>query len=164
MLLSLIYARSENRCIGRAGGLPWRLPDDFRHFKRTTMGHPIVMGRRTFEDHNTALPGRINIVLTRQPDFTFPGVTVRHTLDAALAPYRGTDAEVFIVGGADLYAQAFSRADRVYETVVHADIAGDTLLPAFDLCGFETVTLSEHPADDRHAYAFTILRHDRVKP
>lgn len=161
MILSLIYARSENRCIGRGGDLPWRLPDDFKHFKRTTMGHPIVMGRRTFEDHNTALPGRTNIVLTSRPDFAPPGVIVRRSLDEALAPYRGTDEEVFIAGGANVYAQAFPQADRVYETIVHARVEGDTYLPAFDFTGWRRALLEEHPADDRHPHAFTILRWDR---
>ena len=161
MILSLIYARSENRCIGRGGDLPWRLPDDFKHFKRTTMGHPIVMGRRTFEDHNTALPGRTNIVLTSRPDFAPKDVIVRRSLDEALAPYRDTDEEVFIAGGADVYGQAFSLADRVYETIVHAHVEGDTYLPAFDLAGWRRTLLEEHPADERHPHAFTILRWDR---
>lgn len=161
MLLSLIYARSENRVIGKDGGLPWRLPDDFKHFKQTTMGRPIVMGRRTFEDHNTALPGRTNIVLTSRP-ISVPGILTRPSLDDALAPYLGTDEEVFIAGGASLYAASFPRADRVYETIVHAAVEGDTVLPDFDLAPFRRTVLSEHPADARHAHAFTILLWDRV--
>ena len=162
MILTLIYARSENRCIGRGGDLPWRLPDDFRHFKRTTMGHPIVMGRRTFEDHNTALPGRTNIVLTGRACFAPEGVIVCRSLDDALAPYRGTDEEVFIAGGAKVYEQAFPQADRVYETVVHAVVEGDTRLPPFDFTGWRQQVLEQHPADDRHAHPFTIIRWDRV--
>ncbi|NBC10803.1 MAG: hypothetical protein GVY24_03590, partial [Planctomycetes bacterium] len=85
MPLSLIYARSENHCIGKAGRIPWRLPDDFKHFKRTTMGKPIIMGRRTYEDHESALPGRLNVVITRQPDYrAAEGVVVVDSLDAAL--------------------------------------------------------------------------------
>jgi dihydrofolate reductase len=162
MILTLIYARSENRCIGRDGDLPWRLPDDFRHFKRTTMGHPIIMGRRTFEDHNTALPGRTNIVLTSRGDFAPADVIVRRGLDDALAPYRDTDEQVFIAGGARLYAAAFPHAHRVYETVVHANVEGDTHLPPFDFTGWKDTVLEHHPADDRHTHAFTITRWDRV--
>ena len=164
MILSLIYARSENRVIGKDGGLPWRLPDDFRHFKRTTMGHPIIMGRRTFEDHNTALPGRTNIVLTSRA-LDVAGIHVRRSLDDALAPYRDTDEEVFIAGGAALFASTFPHADRVYETIVHATVEGDTRLPdlpGLDLTGWTRVVLSEHAADDRHEYPFTIYRWDRV--
>ncbi len=163
MLLSLIYARSENRVIGRDGGLPWRLPDDFRHFKRTTMGHPLVMGRRTFEDHNTALPGRTNIVLTSRDRIDVDGIVVRRSLEEALAPYRGTDEEVFIAGGAGLFGETFPLADRVYETVVHAEVEGDTRVPPFDFTGWRRTLLEEHAADDRHAHAFTITRWDRER-
>lgn len=162
MKISLIYARSENRMIGQAGGLPWRLPDDFRHFKQTTMGHPIVMGRRTFEDHQTALPGRTNIVVTRQADYpVVEGVIVRPSLSAALDPYRGTDEEVFISGGATLYTQMLPCADCVYETVVHAEVAGDTPLPPFDLSRWRATVLQAHPTDAKHPYAFTVTRYDR---
>ncbi|QDU71119.1 dihydrofolate reductase [Mucisphaera calidilacus] len=162
MILSLIYARSENHVIGRDGKLPWRLPEDFRHFKRTTLGHPIIMGRRTFEDHNAVLPGRTNIVLTRNPDFPFPGITARRTLDDALAPYRDTDEEVFIIGGAGLFAEAFPMADRVYETVVHAEVEGDVVLSAFDFSGWNHEVLMEHPVDERHEIGFTVTRRSRM--
>ena len=169
MTLALIYARSENRCIGADGGLPWRLPDDFAHFKRTTMGCPILMGRRTYEDHDNVLPGRTNVVLTRQPDFKAkPGLLVRRDLDAALAEFApGSDANpgetVFVIGGAGLFAEAFPQADRVYETIVHAEVEGDTFLPDFDFTDWHTTLLDEHPADARHPHAFTILQHDRVR-
>lgn len=161
-MLSLIYARSENGCIGRGGRLPWRLPDDFAHFKRTTMGHPIIMGRRTFEDHSNVLPGRTNIVLTRRADFGFPGVVVAPGLDEALAPYRDTDEEVFVIGGAGVFAEAFARSQRVYETLVHAVVEGDTYLPRLDLSGWDATVLAEHAADARHAYAFTITQYERA--
>ncbi|MEQ9453464.1 MAG: dihydrofolate reductase [Phycisphaeraceae bacterium] len=159
MILSLIYARSENHVIGRDGGLPWRLPEDFKHFKRTTLGHPIIMGRKTFEDHRSVLPGRTNIVLTRREDFSFPGVEVRRSLEEALAPYRDTDEEVFVIGGAGLLAEAFPHADRVYETVVHAVVDGDVVLPAFDFSGWDRQVLMEHQADERHGHAFTVLKY-----
>ncbi len=162
MQVSLIYARSENRCIGRDGGLPWRLPDEFQHFKRTTMGRPIVMGRKTFEDHQNVLPGRTNIVLSRNPLFKgIPGLVVRRSLQEVLSEYAGDAGEVFIIGGAGLFAEAFPLSQRVYETVVHADVEGDTYLPAFDVRAWRSTVLIEHGKDDRHAHAWTASRYDR---
>ncbi len=164
MPLALIYARSENRCIGRDGELPWRLPDEFKHFKRTTMGRPIIMGRRTYEDHNNLLPGRTNIVLTSRRDFEpAEGVLVRHSLDDVLCEFDDGAGELFVIGGAGLFAAAFPMAQRVYETVVHAEVDGDTFLPDFDFSGWTHTVLEEHPADERHAHAFTVRRYDRVR-
>lgn len=163
MPLSLIYARSENHCIGKAGRIPWRLPDDFKHFKRTTMGKPIIMGRRTYEDHESALPGRLNVVITRQPDYrAAEGVVVVDSLDAALdRAYQDSD-EVFVIGGSQFFAEAFPRSDRVYETIVHTTVEdGDTFIPAFDFSEWYGEKLLYHAADDRHAFAFTIYRYDR---
>jgi len=162
MKLSLIYARSRNRCIGQNGELPWRLPDEFKHFKQTTLGCPIIMGRRTYEDHNNILPGRTNIVLTTRTDFQAPeGLVVVNHLDQALAPYQNTDQEVFIIGGAKLFATGYQTADTVYETVVDAEVPGDTFLPPLDFSAWSTKTLQTHPVDSRHAYAYTVYRHDR---
>ncbi|MEM6750438.1 MAG: dihydrofolate reductase [Planctomycetota bacterium] len=164
MQLSLIYARSENRVIGAKGGIPWRLPDDFAHFKRTTMGTPILMGRRTYEDHDSALPGRLNIVITRNADYQpAEGVEVAPSLKAALELAAQENDEAFVIGGVGLFADALPRAQTVYETVVHAEVEGDAVLPDFDFAtGWATTVLAEHPVDDRHAHAFTVYRHDRV--
>ncbi|MEM1099712.1 MAG: dihydrofolate reductase [Planctomycetota bacterium] len=167
MTLALIYARSENFCIGADGGLPWRLPNEFKHFKRTTMGCPILMGRRTYEDHDNVLPGRTNVVLTRQDDFVAKeGMLIRRDLDEALAEFApGTEANpgetAFVIGGAGLFAAAFPRADRVYETVVHGEFEGDTFLEPFDFSGWNATVLEEHPADDKHSHAYTATRYDR---
>jgi dihydrofolate reductase len=160
--VSLIFARSENRCIGRDGRVPWRLPDEMEHFKRTTMGHPVVMGRRTYEDHESALPGRLNLVVTSRPALPLPADVERApTLEAALARGFEVSREVFVIGGADLLLRALPLADRVYETVVHARIEGDTFLPPLDLEGWPATLLHRHPADARHAYAWTATRYDR---
>lgn len=162
MRLALIYARSENRCIGADGRLPWHLPDEFAHFKRTTMGRPIIMGRKTYEDHQSALPGRTNIVISRQPDYRpGPGIVLTHSLEQALEPYRQEPGEVFVIGGAGLLEQAFPGADRVYETVVHANIPGDTFLAPLDLSNWTERILAHHPPDDRHPYAFTVYQYER---
>lgn len=167
-MLSLIYARSENHCIGSAGRIPWRLPDEFAHFKRTTMGRPIIMGRKTYEDHDSALPGRLNIVVTSNKDIEVAeGVELAHSLDDAIARAQREHhdgGEVFVIGGVGLFEQAFERAAQVYETVVHTTIDGDTFLPAFDFTGWEAQTLHEHPVDDRHKYAWTATRYERDVP
>lgn len=162
-MLSLIYARSENHCIGIDGRIPWRLPDDFAHFKRTTMGCPIIMGRRTYEDHESALPGRLNIVITRQAGYTpAQGVVVVAGLDEAIATARRDHGDYFVIGGVQLFVDSLPLADRVYETVVHATVDGDAFLPAFDFSNWHTSELATHSADDRHAHAFTIYQHDRL--
>jgi dihydrofolate reductase len=163
MKLSIIYARSENRCIGKQGQIPWRLPDEFAHFKKTTLGKPIIMGRRTYEDHKSALPGRLNIVVTRQPDYRVAtGVEVCTSLEAACERAQRDSNELFIVGGVRLFEMTFPCATTVYETIVHTEVeAGDTFLPAFDFSNFERTKLFEHAADERHAFAFTAYRYER---
>ena len=163
MKLNQIYARSENRYIGKDGQIPWRLPDDFAHFKRTTLGCPIIMGRKTYEDHESALPGRLNLVITRDASYkAAKGVEVVGSLEAAIQRAGSESDLAFIIGGVGLFEQTFDQAQTVYETVVHTDIQGDAQLPPFDFTDWQTTVLERHPADDRHAYAFTVYRHDRV--
>jgi len=160
--LAHIYARSDNRVIGRDGKIPWRLPDDFKHFKQTTMGCPIIMGRKTYEDHESALPGRLNLVITRNSAYrAADGVEVVSSLDAAIERAAKQSDRVFIIGGVGLFEQTFDRVQTVYETVVHASIDGDAILPDFDFSGWRHDVLQEHPADERHAYAFTVHRWSR---
>ena len=160
--LAHIYARSENRVIGCGGKIPWRLPDDFAHFKRTTMGCPIIMGRKTYEDHQSALPGRLNLVVTGNPTYrAAPGVVVVSSLEQAIQTASQAHDQAFIIGGVGLFEQTFDRVQTVYETLVHAEIQGDAVLPAFDFTGWRSEELAHHPADDRHRYAFTIRRWDR---
>lgn len=164
-MLSLIYARSENRVIGNAGRIPWRLPDEFKHFKRTTMGHPIIMGRKSYEDHESALPGRLNIVVTSNADYqAAEGVEVVSSLEQAFERAAEDNPDYFVIGGVSLFNAAMPDAAVVYETLVHAEIDGDTTLPAYDFSDdkWTTTVLEKHPVDDRHEYAFTMLRHDRI--
>lgn len=158
----MIYARSRNHCIGRDGRIPWHLPDEFGHFKRTTIGKPIIMGRKTYEDHESALPGRLNIVVSGQADYRVAdGIVLASSLDAALkAGYEASD-EVFVIGGVSFFVDAYQRADHVYETIVEADIEGDAFLPPFDFSGWNTELLLEHGVDDRHAYAYKAYKHTR---
>lgn len=164
MTLSLIYARSENYCIGKEGQIPWHLPDEFAHFKRTTRGRPIIMGRRTYEDHESALPDRLNIVVTSAPDYPVAAsVLVVPSFEAALSLAKEHHEDVFVVGGAGLFALAFPLSDRVYETIVDTVVSdGDTFVPAFDFSGFRPTVLETHPSDARHPQSFTVTRYDRV--
>lgn len=129
--ITLIVARARNGVIGRDGTLPWRLPEDLAFFKRTTMGHPIVMGRRTWESIGRPLPGRRNIVVSRQAGFVASGAEVAPDLDAALSLCAGA-TDVFVIGGAQLYRDALPRAERLIVTEIDADFEGDTHWPPPD--------------------------------
>jgi dihydrofolate reductase len=135
--LALIAAVAANGIIGRDNDMPWRLPTDLRHFKQVTMGKPVIMGRRTFESIGRALPGRLNIVVTRNTDYTDEAVKVAYSLDEAEmiaeahARVHGAD-EVFVIGGSQLYGEAIGRADKLYITEVHARPEGDTHFPAIE--------------------------------
>ncbi len=161
MIVSLIVAMSEEGVIGRDGGLPWHLPDDLREFKRLTMGHVLVMGRRTFESVGRALPGRRSIVLTRRAELRPPGVETAPTLAAAF-DLAGDAPEVFVAGGAAVYRAALPRADRLYVTVVHARVQGDVRFPPLDWNAWHLEGETYHPADARHAFPFTFRRYVRI--
>jgi dihydrofolate reductase len=153
--LSLIVAAAENGVIGRDGALPWRLPDDLKRFKQLTLGHPIVMGRKTWESIGRPLPGRLNIVVTRQHGYAADGCRVVASLQDALAVAReaGT-GQAFVIGGADLYNLALPLADCIHLTRVLAEVEGDTRLPNIPWPEFERVDAESHVADERHEHAF----------
>jgi dihydrofolate reductase len=160
--LTLIVARARNGVIGRDGTLPWRLPEDLAHFKRTTMGHPIVMGRRTWESIGRPLPGRRSIVVSRQPGFVAAGAEVVPSLDAAVSLCAGAE-EVFVIGGAQLYRDALPRASRLIVTEIDADFEGDTHWPAPDPAHWQETAREHHrPAGERHFGIdfVTYLRHE----
>ena len=163
MILSIIVAMDEAGVIGRDNELPWHLPDDLRRFKATTMGHVLVMGRRTWESIGRVLPGRRFIVLTRNPAFRAPsGVDVAPTLERALA--MAPDAErVFVIGGAAVYRDALPLADELIVTHVHATVQGDVTFPAVAWERWTPVDEQFHPADQRHAHAFTVRRYRRAE-
>lgn len=156
MILSLIVGMDEDRVIGQDGAMPWHLPADLKHFKQTTLGKPLVMGRRTFEAIGKALPGRRNIVLTRNRSFEAPGCEIARSLDQAIELCADAE-EVMIVGGAAVYEQALPRADRIYLTRVHGRFHGDTRFPAFDHDEWEVAHLRNRPADERNPYALTFI-------
>lgn len=153
----------ENGLIGAGGGLPWRLPADLKHFKRRTMGKPILMGRRTFESIGRPLPGRDNLVLTCDGAFSADGVHRVADLDEALDWARGQGAaELAVIGGAQVYALALPRVDRLVLTRVHSAFAGDTHFPAIDWPDWREVERKDYPADERHGYDFSFIDLERT--
>lgn len=157
MRVSLIVAVAENGVIGRDGDLPWRIPADLGFFKQTTMGKPIIMGRKTWESIGRPLPGRTNIVLTRDRDFRAKDATVVTDLEAALAA-AGDASEAMIIGGAQVYAMALPRASRIYLTEVHATPEGDTRLPEFSRDDWREVAREDHEAEgETPAFSFVTL-------
>lgn len=154
MRVSAIVAMGTNRAIGLEGALPWRLPEDLRRFKRLTMGHTLLVGRRTYESIGRPLPGRRMVVLTRQPGWSAEGVQVARSLEEALELAAGGE-EVFIAGGAEVYREALPRVQRLYLTVLERDYPGDTFFPEVDLSTWRLVEREEHPASgELPAYAF----------
>jgi dihydrofolate reductase len=154
--VTLILARARNGVIGAKGGLPWHLPEDLAFFKRTTMGHPIVMGRKTWESIGRPLPGRRSIVVTRDRNFAAAGAEVVHSLDEAVALCSDSD-EIFVIGGAQLYAEALPLADRLLLTEIHADFEGDTMLPALSMREWNEVGREPHLPTGTRAFGFDFV-------
>jgi dihydrofolate reductase len=145
--LSLIVAMTEKRVIGVENRLPWRIPADLRKFKEVTLGRPIIMGRKTYDSIGRPLPGRRNIVVSRDPGLRIEGAEVVHSLEAALRlAAEHEDGEIFVIGGSSLFAEALPLADRLYVTWVKQDIAGDTYFPAWDAADFRVV--AREPLED----------------
>jgi dihydrofolate reductase len=163
MRVSLIAAMAENRVIGAHNTLPWRLPADLKHFRQLTSGHHVIMGRRNYESIGKPLPQRTNIVVTRNRHYCAPGCVVVHSLEEALQRAE-SDPEIFVIGGAEIYRQALARAERLYLTLVHAAIEGDTYFPEFDPDQWDEISRERHEADEKnpYAYSFVVLhRHGR---
>jgi dihydrofolate reductase len=159
--LSVVVAADECGGIGRAGGLPWHLPEDLKRFKAITMGKPIVMGRRTWDSIGRPLPGRRSIVVSRQAGLTIDGAEVVGSLEEALQAASGAP-EACVIGGADIYRIALPRAELIHLTRVHATVAADTFLPALDPADWQEVSSEYHAADERHAYPYSFLTLRRV--
>jgi dihydrofolate reductase len=158
VIVALVAAVAANGVIGRDGGLPWRIPDDLRHFKAITLGKPVIMGRRTWQSIGRPLPGRRNIVVTRDAGFAADGAEVVASLDAALAR-AGDVAEAMVIGGGEIYTQALPRAGRLYLTEIHAEAEGDVHFPAIDRALWRETARDDRPADgDTPAFSFVVLQ------
>jgi dihydrofolate reductase len=162
-MISIIVAVAENGAIGSDNRLPWRLPDDLKRFKALSLGKPVVMGRRTFDSIGRPLPGRTNIVVSRQSGLAIDGVIVAHSLDAALAA-AGSASEIVVIGGAEIYRQVLPRTDTIHLTRVHASIAGDVFFPELDPAKWRQTGVEHHAADERHQYAFSFVTLQRLGP
>ena len=159
--ISLIAAIAENRVIGRGNELPWHLPADLQHFKQLTLGKPMIMGRRTWQSLPGLLPGRRHIVVTKNSGFSADGCEIAHSFNDALR-MAGKVPEVMIIGGAAFYRQMLPFASRMYLTLVHAAIEGDTFFPRFDEADWIELSREAHSADLKNFYDYTFLILDRV--
>lgn len=157
--ISLILAMADNGVIGNKGGIPWRLPEDMRHFKSLTLGKPNIMGRKTWESlPKKPLPGRTNIIVTRDRNYRAEGATVVATIDEALGRAKAENPEeIMIIGGAEIYRASLPRATRIHLTEIHADIKGDTTFK-FDRNGWAEVAREDHKTEDGVAYSFVTLQ------
>jgi dihydrofolate reductase len=165
--LAIMVARAANGVIGRNNGLPWHLPEDLRYFKRTTLGKPVIMGRKTFESIGRPLPGRPNIVISRRTDWSVAGVTVVASLEAALGRAQALAAasgaqELMVIGGAQVYAAALPLASRLYVTEVHSVVAGDTRFPPVNPLDWREISREEHAATADNPYPYAFVVYDRA--
>jgi len=154
--LSIIAAVARNRVIGINNTLPWHLPEDLKRFRALTMGHHIIMGRKTYESLGRLLPGRTTVIVSRSKDYAVPGALVAASLDAALA-LCGDDPEVFVIGGAELYLAAIQRADRLYLTEIDRDFDGDTFFPEVDLANWRESARESHTSEAGLPYHYLTM-------
>ena len=158
--LSLIVAVAKNGVIGADGRIPWHLPAELKIFKTATMGHHMIMGRRTWESINRLLPGRTTVIVTRRADYEVPGAIIAHSLDAAIAACKGDD-EIFVIGGADLFRLALPHADRLYVTVVDIEPEGDTIMPEIEWSEWRVVSSTASVPDERNPLPFRYSVYER---
>ena len=158
MLLSIIVAVSENGVIGLDNQLIWRLPDDLKRFKKLTLGHPMIMGRKTFESIGKPLPGRQSIIITRDKDFSFEGTIVTHSLQEAIEEAEKIEtAEAFIIGGGEIYRQVQANCDKIYITEVHTRVEGDTFFQIENPGLWHETERAHHEADEKHLFSFDFV-------
>lgn len=159
-MISLIAAMDEARLIGRDNALPWRLPNDLKFFKRTTLGKTVLMGRKTWDSLGRPLPERENWVLTRDPAFVAVGGTAYHSLDEVRAAALSGE-ELMVIGGAELYRQVLPLVHRMYLTLVHGRFEGDAWFPEYNAAQWREVAREDHPADERHAVPYSFVTLER---
>ena len=168
MKLSMIVATAQNRVIGRDNALPWYLPNDLKYFKHTTLGKPVIMGRKTYESIGKPLPGRTNIVITRQTDYLPEGVKVVHSVAEARDLAESVclidgQEEAMIMGGAEIYTLALPDADRLYLTEVHADVDGDAYFPEYDKTEWQEISREDFSAEGPNPYNYSFVVYDKKR-
>ena len=159
--IAIVVAMDTHGVIGRDNGLPWHLPADLQHFKKTTMGKPILMGRKTHESIGRPLPGRTNIVITRDAGYRAEGCVVVNSIDAALEA-AGEQDEIMVIGGAEFYRQVLPRTDTIYLTRIHETFTGDTFFPELYEADWREVECSDHSADAKNPHDYSFIRLDRM--
>lgn len=166
-MVSIIAAVGKNGVIGKEGALPWHLSGDMKWFKEKTTGHPIILGRRSFEPRCKLLPNRTTIIVTHQQDYEFPGATIARSLADAIQMAESAPGaeEVFIIGGGQIYTAALQEnlVDRMYLTHVDAEVSGDTFFPDFNIANWKVSELQEYKADERNDYDFVVKQYERIK-
>lgn len=162
-MIKLIVAKASNNVIGDKNNLIWHLPNDLKHFKTITTGHPIIMGRKTYESLGRPLPNRTNIIITRDQSFIDDKIIVTHSLDQALEKAKDINEDVFIIGGGEIYKQAMEYVDVIYITEVHHEFNGDTYFPEIDEESFEEVERVHHMKDEKHPYAYSFVTYKRIR-
>jgi len=160
-MISFIVAMDESRVIGKDNQLPWHLPEDLKFFKRTTMGHAIAMGRKTHESIGRALPGRENIVITRQLDYKSHDVTVFYSIEEFVKYCGNQNDEIFVIGGAEIFKETFEYADRLYITHIEEEFEGDTYFPEFNEREWELVSSEKGIKDEKNPYKYEFRIYDR---
>lgn len=161
MTISLIVAVDENNGIGKNNQLPWHLPADLKHFKNLTTGHPIIMGRKTFESIGKALPNRHNIVISRQSDYFAEGTSVVSSLNEAFALCEDSD-EAFVIGGAEIFGHALPLANVLYLTIIHHQFEADTFFPKISTLSWVEAESTTHEPDEKNLYAYTFIKYVRA--
>lgn len=156
MHIAAIVAISENAVMGKNNQLPWHLPADLQHFKKITMGKPILMGRKTFDSIGRVLPGRCNVIVTRDEAFQAPGCVVATSIDTALASVSYCD-EIFVIGGAALFQQMLPMVDRLYLTIIHHEFDGDTFFPEINLAEWQETEREDHLPDEVNRYSYSFI-------
>jgi len=159
-MISFIWGQDRNRLIGADNALPWKLPADMAWFKKSTMGKPILMGRKTYESIGRPLPGRTNLILTRQQELQIKGCTVVHNLEAALAAVPDAD-EIMVMGGAEIYALLLDQAERLYITEIDAEFKGDAWFPEFDRELWQEISRESHLPDEKNIYPYAFIIMER---
>lgn len=159
-ILSMIVAHADNRVIGKDNDMPWHLPADLAYFKKTTLGKPVIMGRKTFESIGRPLPGRLNIVISRDPDYQADGVTTVTSVEKAIDAAESSD-EIMVIGGGAIYAHCLDKADRLYITHIKAAIPGDTTFPVYQSEQWRKVSSELRAADEKNCYDLDFCVYER---
>ena len=159
-MISVIVAHTNNFVIGKDGGLPWHLPADLAYFKKVTMSHPVIMGRKTFESIGRALPGRTNIVISRNKIELPEGVLLANSIEQAIS-FVDKETECFVIGGGSIYKEVIKYADRLYITKIHAKIEGDTTFPAYDVNDYQIIASEERAKDEKNSFDLSFIVYEK---